>query len=447
MIWTMVRASWIILSRDRVAQMLTFLLPVLFFTIFAAVFGEQTHSGTERIPIAVVDEDHSLFSTRLAQALGREAGLRVWRPRAARGQSLPESLSAPLNRRRGWALVHEGTVPVAVVLPRGLGDSFGRYDTAGATIQLLADPSDPIAPQVVQGLLQKCTMTAAPSLMARRGLETFGRYTGGLTRRQREVVERWLPTLDSSGSWGGARGAPAGGTAGRAADSAATARRRAAASGMVPVEVVDVMAGNQARASTVSFYAAGIAVMFLLFTTSSAGGSLLEQAESGTLERLLNSRLGMGGLLFSKWLFITLLGCLEILVMFVWGMLAFRLDLLHHLPGFALMTVSTAAAAASFGLVLAAASRSRAQLAGISTILILTMSALGGSMFPRFLMSPAMQKMGLCTFNAWALDGYIKVFWRNAAPWELWPQLGVLCGITVVFLALARLLARRWESA
>jgi ABC-2 type transport system permease protein len=41
------------------------------------------------------------------------------------------------------------------------------------------------------------------------------------------------------------------------------------------------------------------------------------------------------------------------------------------------------------------------------------MSALGGSMFPRFLMSETMQKFGLLTFNGWALDGYLKVFWKT----------------------------------
>ena len=111
------------------------------------------------------------------------------------------------------------------------------------------------------------------------------------------------------------------------------------------------------------------------------------------------------------------------------------------------MTVVTAAAAAALGLVLATLARSRGQLSGFSTILILTMSALGGSMFPRFLMSETMQKMGLVTFNAWALDGYLKVFWRNAPIWQLWPQVGVLVALTVVFLSLARLLARRWETA
>jgi ABC-2 type transport system permease protein len=111
------------------------------------------------------------------------------------------------------------------------------------------------------------------------------------------------------------------------------------------------------------------------------------------------------------------------------------------------MTVVTAGAAAALGLVLATLARSRAQLSGFSTLLILTMSALGGSMFPRFLMSETMQKMGLITFNAWALDGYLKVFWRNAAIWDLWPQLAVLIALGSAFLAIARLLARRWELA
>jgi ABC-2 type transport system permease protein len=75
------------------------------------------------------------------------------------------------------------------------------------------------------------------------------------------------------------------------------------------------------------------------------------------------------------------------------------------------------------------------------------MSALGGSMFPRFLMSPGMQKVGLVTFNAWALDGYQKVFWRDLPVSALAPQLAVLAGLTAAFLIAARMLARRWEAA
>jgi ABC-2 type transport system permease protein len=155
----------------------------------------------------------------------------------------------------------------------------------------------------------------------------------------------------------------------------------------------------------------------------------------------------MSGILFGKWIFLVAVGFAQLTVMFLWGSLAFGLPLFSHLAGFAVMTLATAAAAAALALVLATLARSRAQLSGFSTILILTMSALGGSMFPRFLMSETMQQFGLLTFNAWALDGYLKVFWRNAAVWELWPQVAVLLGLTMVFLLTARTLARRWEAA
>ena len=79
--------------------------------------------------------------------------------------------------------------------------------------------------------------------------------------------------------------------------------------------------------------------------------------------------------------------------------------------------------------------------------MILAMSAVGGSMFPRFLMSDTMQKFGLVTFNAWALDGYIKVFWRDQPVRDLWPQVLMLLALCAVFLSIARVLARRWETA
>jgi len=421
MIATLLRVSWTNLKRDRVAQALTFLLPILFFSIFATVFGNQGNT-TARIRIAVVDEDGSELSRRIVEGLEKESALRT---RTTRD---PEGRQGPLDRASAEALVRSGDVPVAVVLPKGLGASaaaFGGGDNA-PHIQLLADVSDRIAPQMVHGLLQKVAMTAAPDLMMQGGITQFEKYAGTLTPSQRKAVDTWLPQLKPGGS------------------AASDAASRGAFG--VGIDTVDVMRKGNSE-SLVSFYAAGIGVMFLLFSVSGASGSLLDEVDSGTLDRVLSTRVGMSGLLTGKWLFISLLGMLQLTVMFLWGRLAFGLDLFHHLPGFVVMTAFTAAAAAGFGLMLATLARTRAQLSGMSTIVILTMSSLGGSMFPRFLMSETMQKLGLLTFNAWALDGYLKVFWRDAAIWQLWPQVLVLAVLTAVFLGLARTFARRWETA
>ena len=186
--------------------------------------------------------------------------------------------------------------------------------------------------------------------------------------------------------------------------------------------------------SIVAYYAAGIGVMFLLFSMANgAGGSLLEEEERGTLERLLVTSVGMGTLLLGHWVFFMLTGIAQVSLMFVWAALVFGVDLWtpNHLIGFMAMTVMTAGAAAAFGVVLGTLCKSRAQLGGVSTIVILIMSALGGS-----------------------IDGYLKVFWyddpRNTVLGTLGgllPQLAMLAGMAVAFLGCARLLARRWETA
>lgn len=423
---TLLKIGWINLKRDRVAQALTFLLPIVFFSIFATVFGGQGGSQTSRIRVAVVDEDSTDFSRRIVEGLRKEAGLRV------RTSTTDASDARALDRAAAERLVRNGDVPIAVIVPRGIGAAFSQqgFGADGPKVQLLADPSDPIAPHMVQGLLQKVVMTAAPDLMMAGGMKQFEKYAGALTPQQRQAVDQWLPRLKADATAGSGGGIGAGAAMG------------------LGVDVVDVMRTDNRRGSLISFYAAGIGVMFLLFSAvGGAGGVLLEEAESGTLERLLSTNIGMGGLLVGKWLFLTLAGVTQLTVMFLWGRIAFGLPLFQHLPGFFVMTMVTAAAAAALGLVLATLARSRAQLSGYSTILILTMSAVGGSMFPRFLMSESMQRLGLVTFNAWALDGYLKVFWRSAPLWQLWPQVLVLTTLTLVFLGSARMLARRWETA
>ncbi len=426
MIATLVKIAWTNLRRDRVAQALTFLLPIIFFSIFASVFGNQSEGSTARIRIAVVDEDRSELSRRIAEGLAKESALRVRAKSDAAGSSML------LDRAGAERLVRDGDVPVAIVLPRGIGDAImtsgGSIGAAGPRIQLLADVSDRVAPQMVFGLLQKVAMTSAPDLIMQGGLRQFEQYAGEMTPRQQSAVKAWLQRLTPRGS-----------DANKAQD---------AASGVlgIGIDTVDVMRQGKTE-SLISFYAAGVGVMFLLFSVSGASGTLLDEVDSGTLDRMLSTRLGMTGLLAGKWIFLALMGTAQLTVMFLWGRIAFGLDLFHHLPGFFVMTIVTAAAAAGFGLVLATLARTRAQLSGMSTIIILIMSSLGGSMFPRFLMSETMQKFGLVTFNAWALDGYLKVFWRDAPLWQLWPQVLVLLTLTLVFLALARTFARRWEVA
>jgi ABC-2 type transport system permease protein len=108
---------------------------------------------------------------------------------------------------------------------------------------------------------------------------------------------------------------------------------------------------------------------------------------------------------------------------------------------FLLFTSSSAAGA------FASACKARAQLGALSMLVILIMSSIGGSMLPRFLMPEAMQKAGLLTINAWAIDGFTKVFWRDEPVSHLWPQVAVLLVMVAVLFSVARRLSQSWEHS
>jgi len=370
------------LRHDRAAMVLSFVVPIVFFSIFAAIFGDSGRSSTRRVRVAIVDEDRSEGSRRFVEILRANPALDV-----ADGPRGAAPARIPLTAAAAEAAVRAGDFPAALVIPKGFGARPIRFDSPGRSDQpgliLLADPGDPIAPQVMSGIVQRTAMIAAGFDVSR----------GGLVEIQRR----------------------------------------------------DVL-GSQKKNDMVPFYAAGLGVMFLLFSASGAGAALIEEAESGTLDRILATRVTMTTLLGGKLVYLAGLAATQLLVMFLWGSVAFGLEMRGHWTGFLIMTVATALASSTFGLLLASVSRSRMQLVALSNLTVLVMSAVGGSMFPRFLMPEAIQRLGFLTLNAWAIDGFQKVFWREEPVSHLWPQVLVLVGIAAAFFLLARRFARRWEA-
>lgn len=426
------------LRRDKAALALSFVLPIGFFTIFAVIFGSQ-HDTVPRVSVILVDEDKSDASRSLVNALLHEDSLRVrTRPDATKSQPAPPDYTAATAE----AAVKAGDVSVALIIPQGWGAnpiSFGP-DHAAQRIKLLNDSSDTIAPQVVSGMLQKAAMTSLPATMSEQGMKYTEKYLGTLTPEQRKQWQDNLAYLRdlqqklANGRSDEGTGAAPGNDSGSGSGF----------NGIIGVETRAVVGESQNK-PMISYYAAAIGVMFLLFTASGAAGALLDEADSGTLDRVLSSRIGMTTLLGGKLAYNTLLAFAQLAIMFLFAWAVFHVDLWGHIPGFLVMGVSTAFAVAAFGIMLASLAKTRAQLGAISTLLILTMSALGGSMFPRFLMNDAMQKAGQFTLNSWAIDGFTKVFWRDLPVTALWPQVGVLLAAGIVLFLLARRFARRWE--
>ncbi len=418
MIWTVIQTSWRRLRNNRAELILTFIVPMVFFSIFALIFGSRDSSSTTpKIKVAISNEWPSELSDRAILLLQEQKSLR-FTDRASQSSPNPSGAKS-VTRASAEDLVRRGMISAAIVFtkPNSAKPSLIMPMDGAAEVEILTDSFDQVASQVLTAVVQKAVMTA----------------NAEMTKAKAKASHSVPATVV--------------GDNGVSPASYSTIVSQTVTMPQPPtIATVDIIGGKKTN-PVIAMYAAGIAVMFLLFSATTASGSLLEERENSTLDRLLCSRLTMDQLLLGKWAFLTIIGSLQMTLMFLWGAVVFGIDLQHHIEGFIALTLVTAGASSSFALMLAALCKSRMQLGWVSTIVILAMSALGGSMVPRYLMSESIQKVGLWTFNAWALDGYNKIFWRELPLQDVGLELAVLTASGFVFIVAARAFAIRWERS
>src|ERR1051326_1453647 len=78
MISTILKINFLNLRRDRAAFALTFVLPIVFFSIFAMIFGRMDRDARDnKIKVAVVDLDQTDKTRRFIAAMQKEELLDV----------------------------------------------------------------------------------------------------------------------------------------------------------------------------------------------------------------------------------------------------------------------------------------------------------------------------------------------------------------------------------
>jgi ABC-type transport system involved in cytochrome c biogenesis permease component len=157
---------------------------------------------------------------------------------------------------------------------------------------------------------------------------------------------------------------------------------------------------------------AGTAIFMLLFSVAGIGESLLEEKQEGMLKKLLCSPLRSNHILYGKMVFANIISIAQLSIMFVYAWLVFGLTIMHHLPSLVLMIFVTAYACSSFGIFLASFAKSRQQVQTLSTLVVLIMSGIGGSMIPVFMIPEFMQKISVFSVNYWGVQGFYDIFWR-----------------------------------
>lgn len=397
MILAMLKVMALSLIRDRGALAMAFLLPPTIFVIFAAIFSGT--SGDElRLQLAYGSEVTSETATRFETAIRDEPSLRV----------LPDLFASEAAVRD---TVASGQADVGLVLRGDLTAAEGE-----APVLVIVDPGKLMGGAIVSGQVQRILAGNLADVGVARMAPSIEALVGGFNPQQSAQLAAAINQMASD---------PPSEESG----------------GLVASETLQ---GRSGSGATVTYYAGAVAILFLLFSAMQGAATLIEERNSGIVDRLAVGPAGTDVVVVGKFLFLTLQGTIQVGLIFLVAALAYQVDVLGRLPVWLLITVLSAAAAAGLGLAVASACTTKQQAQTVSTFVVLVFSAIGGSMVPRFMMPPWLQDIGWYTPNAWAIEAYHGVLWRDETLAELTASFLPLAALGLVGVMMA-LIVSRWR--
>ncbi len=395
MIMAMFRVMALSLIRDRGALVMAFLLPPSIFVIFATIFTGM--SGDEvRLQVVLGVSERSSLTERLETALRAEPWLRVV-PQTVTGQGAV------------IAAVESGRADVGLLLRGGLDE------TGAAPAVVFVDPGKVMAGAILAARLQRLIGLQLPDLVLSRTAAATESLVGGFTPEQSARLTAAIKQL------------------------ATGTTTEDGAAGMVEVQTVGPRNGS---GGTVTYYAGAVAVLFLLFSAMQSAATLIEERQSGIVDRIAVGPAGTDVVVVGKFLFLTAQGMVQVSLIFAVAALVYHVEVVQHAGLWLATTLAAASAASGLGLAVAAACTTRHQAQTISTFVVLVFSAVGGSMVPRYMMPPWLQDIGWYTPNAWTIEAYHGVLWRGEDLMDLLPELGSLLAVAIVGTTLALLVSR-----
>lgn len=415
-IFILVKKDIRLFFKSKSAVLLTYLVPMVITLIFGAVFGGMGKpSGMNEIRILMVDDDKTEFSELFRTTIDSLPEITIHTKYTSRDSTILFDIESMDE----W--IRRGKRSIGIFLPKGFEQRMKNGEKL--PLEIHYDPKFSVEYGIITGIIQKVIMSKFPQLMFNNLWKKVDKFLG------EEKGNYFKSDISHTVSK-------------YFTDSPNTEQNVLSSISKTgnlqlletPVEIKSVqLLGEEEENIMFVQYVAGMAVMFLLFSVVGAGSSILEEKNNGTIKRLLIAPVKRREILTGKMLFVSLMGFSQLIVLFIFGWLVFSLNIFKDIPALLVMIVVTTLACSSLGILIAAICRNLNQVNGLSTLLILGMSALGGSMFPSFIMPKYIQSIGKFTLTYWAMKGFTDIFWRNLHIKDILTSVGILLGICLVF--------------
>jgi ABC-2 type transport system permease protein len=364
-----------LMFRDRAGLVLMLLAPFLLTIGLGFVTGRFSgkSSGLSNIPVVIVNLDKEQLGNALADVFSS--------PDLA-GLTEPTASSDPAAARR---LIDEDKAAAAVIIPKGFTQSIVPAQGALSNqnyaepepikIEVYANPTRPTSAGVIKAIVDEFVSRLDEGRTS--GMTTIEQLmTSGLLKPQdaESEVRKLLQNVNESQS------------------TAITLK-------------TDQEGAQAVQFDILAYMAPGMALMFLMYTVSYGGRSILAERSQGTLPRLLVSPTPISQVLGGKVLGIFFMGVAQIGILILASSIFFGVKW-GDAAGLVALTLAAVFGATGWGMLITAFSRTPGQVANIGSALMLIFGILGGSFINLGQMPAWVQALSKITPNSWGLDGF-----------------------------------------
>jgi ABC-2 type transport system permease protein len=400
----------LLIFRDRAALLFMFLAPfalTIGLGLATGSFSGKSNSGILDLPIVIVNDDNGQLGNALVEMVQSDQLADLLEP---------EFLTDLEIARK---MVDDNKTVAVVYIPAGFTNSIIPNDvTSNSTqiiqLELYGNPSSPTGVGIVRNLLEQFISEVE-----------VGRVSGTLAVTQ----------LLESGAIDPSQAMKIGQAVGELQTDTQV--------GTSSIKLNNVTAaGTEVKFNMLALLAPGMALMFLMYTVSNGGRTLLVEKAGGTLPRMLISPTSSFQILGGKVFGIFLTGLAQLVILILGTTLLFKLDWGDPLAVLVLVAAA-ALAATGWGILLAAVLNTSGQVSAVGTAIMLIFGILGGSFTNIAIMPNWVQWISRISPNRWGLDGFTTLAMGGNLANIMIPVIALLIMAAVLFLVSVVLFSRR----
>ncbi len=371
--WTIARKDLLTLRRDRSALVFTFGMPIILTFVFGSMSGGKGDSGSV----------HGLKVLVANQDFGARGTESIEAMEHAGLKAIFETGGKEAIEKR----IAKGDFVVGVVIPPDFSQQFDAsltdHNAPHAALEMIVDPAD----TRVSGMIRSVVAGANERLVVSSVVKQYPDAALALLNR---------PSVD-----------------------------------------LNVLNAKSSELTPGDVFLPGFMVYFVFSLANGVAATLLGERQEGTLRRMLISPVSRAQILGGKLLARSILGLIQTALLVGIGVQWLHLSVGQAPIGILVTAGTTIFAACGLGMLMATFGKTMEQIQGMTTMFLLLLGFISGTLIPRALLPDWMVKLSYITPHAWALNAYQDLIQRHHTLVSTLPNIAVVAAFGIVFFSFA----------